>query len=190
MWGVTRHHWHPWEGPAEVLGGMRGELNRREMLLVVAASTGRDVVQGLNRSLQVGPHAKRDLMTFYETVMSYRTLQKGSHCKSDPIGRCKRVPTARGTLLQRRPLGLFKALPVFPIYFATLTKVALTLPGAFLIFLLLFFPQQDELEFGYVEAPHKTFPVVFDSPRNRGLKDFAFKKILVCCHVANSPLSR
>ncbi|NXY38371.1 PADI1 deiminase, partial [Pomatorhinus ruficollis] len=39
------------------------------------------------------------------------------------------------------------------------------------------FPQ-DELEFGYVEAPHKTFPVVFDSPRNRGLKDFAFKKIL------------
>lgn len=41
------------------------------------------------------------------------------------------------------------------------------------------FPQQDELEFGYVEAPHKSFPVVFDSPRNRGLKDFAFKKILV-----------
>ncbi|XP_062449351.1 protein-arginine deiminase type-1-like [Rhea pennata] len=37
---------------------------------------------------------------------------------------------------------------------------------------------QDELEFGYVEAPHKTFPVVFDSPRNRGLRDFAFKKIL------------
>ncbi|XP_068027656.1 LOW QUALITY PROTEIN: protein-arginine deiminase type-1-like [Anomalospiza imberbis] len=37
---------------------------------------------------------------------------------------------------------------------------------------------QDEIEFGYVEAPHKTFPVVFDSPRNRGLKDFAFKKIL------------
>ncbi|NXL85254.1 PADI1 deiminase, partial [Alectura lathami] len=37
---------------------------------------------------------------------------------------------------------------------------------------------QDELEFGYVEAPHKSFPVVFDSPRNRGLRDFAFKKIL------------
>ncbi|NXG17811.1 PADI1 deiminase, partial [Grallaria varia] len=37
---------------------------------------------------------------------------------------------------------------------------------------------QDELEFGYVEAPHKSFPVVFDSPRNRGLKDFALKKIL------------
>ncbi|NWV90137.1 PADI1 deiminase, partial [Machaerirhynchus nigripectus] len=47
-------------------------------------------------------------------------------------------------------------------------------------FLLLLFPvpKQDELEFGYVEAPHKSFPVVFDSPRNRGLKDFAFKKIL------------
>ncbi|NWT48025.1 PADI1 deiminase, partial [Chroicocephalus maculipennis] len=44
---------------------------------------------------------------------------------------------------------------------------------------------QDELEFGYVEAPHKTFPVVFDSPRNRGLKDFAFKKILAPPCVAN-----
>ncbi|XP_030363520.1 protein-arginine deiminase type-1-like [Strigops habroptila] len=54
--------------------------------------------------------------------------------------------------------------------------MAITLPGAFLF--LFFFPQQDELEFGYVEAPHKIFPVVFDSPRNRGLKDFAFKKIL------------
>ncbi|KAF6345268.1 peptidyl arginine deiminase 1 [Rhinolophus ferrumequinum] len=37
---------------------------------------------------------------------------------------------------------------------------------------------QDEMEFGYVEAPHKSFPVVFDSPRDRGLKDFAYKKIL------------
>ncbi|XP_042334511.1 protein-arginine deiminase type-3-like [Sceloporus undulatus] len=37
---------------------------------------------------------------------------------------------------------------------------------------------QDEMEFGYVEAPHKTFPVVFDSPRNRGLVEFPFKKIL------------
>nr|KAF6507019.1 peptidyl arginine deiminase 1 [Rousettus aegyptiacus] len=36
---------------------------------------------------------------------------------------------------------------------------------------------QDEMEFGYVEAPHKSFPVVFDSPRDRGLKDFT-KKIL------------
>ncbi|KAM8792219.1 protein-arginine deiminase type-1 [Rhynchonycteris naso] len=37
---------------------------------------------------------------------------------------------------------------------------------------------QDEMEFGYVEAPHKAFPVVFDSPRDRGLKDFAYKRIL------------
>ncbi|XP_015742870.1 protein-arginine deiminase type-3 [Python bivittatus] len=37
---------------------------------------------------------------------------------------------------------------------------------------------QDEMEFGYTQAPHKTFPVVFDSPRNRGLKDFPFKKVL------------
>ncbi|XP_005409877.1 PREDICTED: protein-arginine deiminase type-1 isoform X2 [Chinchilla lanigera] len=37
---------------------------------------------------------------------------------------------------------------------------------------------QDEMEFGYVEAPHKSFPVVFDSPRNRGLRDFPYKKIL------------
>ena len=26
-------------------------------------------------------------------------------------------------------------------------------------------PSQDEMEFGYTEAPHKAFPVVFDSPR-------------------------
>ncbi|XP_038677818.1 protein-arginine deiminase type-2-like [Scyliorhinus canicula] len=37
---------------------------------------------------------------------------------------------------------------------------------------------QDEIEFGYSEAPHKTFPIVFDSPRNRGLKDFPYKKLL------------
>ncbi|KAM6402705.1 protein-arginine deiminase type-1-like [Rhynochetos jubatus] len=37
---------------------------------------------------------------------------------------------------------------------------------------------QDEVEFGYVQAPHKTFPVVFDSPRDRGLKDFPVKSIL------------
>uniref|UniRef100_A0A8C6R448 Peptidyl arginine deiminase, type I n=2 Tax=Nannospalax galili TaxID=1026970 RepID=A0A8C6R448_NANGA len=37
---------------------------------------------------------------------------------------------------------------------------------------------QDEMEFGYTEAPHKSFPVVFDSPRDRGLRDFAHKKIL------------
>ncbi|XP_039084988.1 protein-arginine deiminase type-1 [Hyaena hyaena] len=37
---------------------------------------------------------------------------------------------------------------------------------------------QDEMEFGYTTAPHKSFPVVFDSPRNRGLKDFPYKRIL------------
>ncbi|NXT91051.1 PADI1 deiminase, partial [Anhinga rufa] len=37
---------------------------------------------------------------------------------------------------------------------------------------------QDEVEFGYVQAPHKTFPVVFDSPRDRGLKDFPIRSIL------------
>lgn len=36
------------------------------------------------------------------------------------------------------------------------------------------------MEFGYTEAPHKSFPVVFDSPRNRGLKHFPYKRILVC----------
>ncbi|KAM4703207.1 protein-arginine deiminase type-1-like [Rhinophrynus dorsalis] len=37
---------------------------------------------------------------------------------------------------------------------------------------------QDEMEFGYTEAPHKRFPVVFDSPRNGKLKDFPFKQLL------------
>ncbi|EPQ03026.1 Protein-arginine deiminase type-1 [Myotis brandtii] len=37
---------------------------------------------------------------------------------------------------------------------------------------------QDEMEFGYVEAPHKSFPVVFDSPRDRGLKEFSYNRIL------------
>nr|XP_056721577.1 protein-arginine deiminase type-3-like [Euleptes europaea] len=37
---------------------------------------------------------------------------------------------------------------------------------------------QDEMEIGYVQAPHKGFPVVFDSPRNRELKDFPFKDLL------------
>lgn len=40
-------------------------------------------------------------------------------------------------------------------------------------------PLQDEVEFGYVQAPHKMFPVVFDSPRDRGLKDFPVRSILV-----------
>ncbi|XP_078414268.1 protein-arginine deiminase type-2-like isoform X2 [Cetorhinus maximus] len=37
---------------------------------------------------------------------------------------------------------------------------------------------QDEIEFGYIEAPHKYFPVVLDSPRDHELKDFPYKKIL------------
>ncbi|XP_040271394.1 protein-arginine deiminase type-1-like [Bufo bufo] len=37
---------------------------------------------------------------------------------------------------------------------------------------------QDEMEFGYTEAPHKQFPVVLDSPRNRGLKDFPISAVL------------
>ncbi|XP_069098605.1 protein-arginine deiminase type-3-like [Pleurodeles waltl] len=37
---------------------------------------------------------------------------------------------------------------------------------------------QDEMEFGYVEAPQKSFPVVFDSPRNGPLQYFPFKHIL------------
>ncbi|XP_007934043.1 protein-arginine deiminase type-4 [Orycteropus afer afer] len=37
---------------------------------------------------------------------------------------------------------------------------------------------QDEMEIGYTQAPHKTLPVVFDSPRNRGLKDFPIKRVL------------
>ncbi|NXF13057.1 PADI1 deiminase, partial [Smithornis capensis] len=81
----------------------------------------------------------------------------------------------------QQPLEVFLC-QVFPISCSTLPtslwRHLITLPGAFLLFLLLLFPPQDELEFGYVESPHKTFPVVFDSPRNRGLKDFAFKKIL------------
>ncbi|NWT96190.1 PADI2 deiminase, partial [Urocynchramus pylzowi] len=36
----------------------------------------------------------------------------------------------------------------------------------------------DEVEFGYIQAPHKTLPVVFDSPRDRGLKDFPVRSIL------------
>ncbi|XP_067442677.1 protein-arginine deiminase type-2-like [Thunnus thynnus] len=37
---------------------------------------------------------------------------------------------------------------------------------------------QDELEFGYIDAPHHRFPVVLDSPRDRGLKDFPYKELL------------
>ncbi|XP_054857362.1 protein-arginine deiminase type-2-like [Eublepharis macularius] len=37
---------------------------------------------------------------------------------------------------------------------------------------------QDEIEFGYIHAPHKGFPVVLDSPRDGGLQDFAIREIL------------
>ncbi|XP_051027270.1 protein-arginine deiminase type-4 [Acomys russatus] len=37
---------------------------------------------------------------------------------------------------------------------------------------------QDEMEIGYTQAPHKTLPVVFDSPRDRGLKDFPVKRVM------------
>ncbi|XP_008146384.2 protein-arginine deiminase type-4 [Eptesicus fuscus] len=37
---------------------------------------------------------------------------------------------------------------------------------------------QDEIEIGYIQAPHKVMPVVFDSPRNRGLKEFPVKCLL------------
>lgn len=40
---------------------------------------------------------------------------------------------------------------------------------------------QDEIEFGYIEAPHKGFPVVLDSPRDGNLKDFPVKQLLVRC---------
>lgn len=43
---------------------------------------------------------------------------------------------------------------------------------------------QDEMELGYVQAPHKTFPVVFDSPRNGELQDFPYKRILVSVQAA------
>ncbi|EHB14743.1 Protein-arginine deiminase type-4 [Heterocephalus glaber] len=37
---------------------------------------------------------------------------------------------------------------------------------------------QDEMEIGYIQAPHKTMSVVFDSPRDRGLKDFPIRCVL------------
>ncbi|KAM9408162.1 protein-arginine deiminase type-2-like [Pholidichthys leucotaenia] len=37
---------------------------------------------------------------------------------------------------------------------------------------------QDEVEFGYIDSPHHRFPVVLDSPRDRGLKDFPYKELL------------
>lgn len=46
---------------------------------------------------------------------------------------------------------------------------------------LFFMPLQDEIEFGYIEAPHKGFPVVLDSPRDGNLKEFPVKQLLVRC---------
>ncbi|KAM3922488.1 protein-arginine deiminase type-2-like [Leptodactylus fuscus] len=37
---------------------------------------------------------------------------------------------------------------------------------------------QDEMEFGYIQAPHKSFPVVLDSPRDGELKDFPIRELL------------
>ncbi|XP_061687896.1 protein-arginine deiminase type-2 [Syngnathoides biaculeatus] len=37
---------------------------------------------------------------------------------------------------------------------------------------------QDELEFGYIEAPHHRFPVVLDSPRDGKLVDFPYTELL------------
>uniref|UniRef100_A0A673A493 Protein-arginine deiminase n=1 Tax=Sphaeramia orbicularis TaxID=375764 RepID=A0A673A493_9TELE len=37
---------------------------------------------------------------------------------------------------------------------------------------------QDELEFGYVDAPHHHFPVVLDSPRDRELNNFPYNVLL------------
>ncbi|XP_072465172.1 protein-arginine deiminase type-2 [Notamacropus eugenii] len=37
---------------------------------------------------------------------------------------------------------------------------------------------QDEVEFGYIDAPHKGFPVVLDSPRDGNLKHFPVKELL------------
>lgn len=52
-------------------------------------------------------------------------------------------------------------------------------------------PLQDEMELGYVEAPHKTFPVVFDSPRNGELQEFPYKRILVSgCYCSPAQGSR
>ncbi|XP_066522243.1 protein-arginine deiminase type-2 isoform X2 [Hoplias malabaricus] len=37
---------------------------------------------------------------------------------------------------------------------------------------------QDEIEFGYIDAPHHGFPVVLDSPRDGDLRDFPYEKLL------------
>ncbi|XP_059722503.1 protein-arginine deiminase type-2-like isoform X3 [Haemorhous mexicanus] len=37
---------------------------------------------------------------------------------------------------------------------------------------------QDEIELGYTQAPHKSFPVVLDSPRERGMEQLPVKELL------------
>lgn len=37
---------------------------------------------------------------------------------------------------------------------------------------------QDELEFGYIDSPHHSFPVVLDSPRDGRLDDFPYDELL------------
>uniref|UniRef100_A0A8C6UDS6 Peptidyl arginine deiminase, type II n=1 Tax=Neogobius melanostomus TaxID=47308 RepID=A0A8C6UDS6_9GOBI len=37
---------------------------------------------------------------------------------------------------------------------------------------------QDEMEFGYIQAPHQSFPVVFDSPRDRDLDNFPYNELM------------
>ncbi|XP_022531397.1 protein-arginine deiminase type-2 isoform X2 [Astyanax mexicanus] len=37
---------------------------------------------------------------------------------------------------------------------------------------------QDEIEFGYIDSPHHSFPVVLDSPRNGKLQDFPYDVLL------------
>ena len=49
---------------------------------------------------------------------------------------------------------------------------------------------QDELEFGYIDSPHHGFPVVLDSPRDRGLKDFPYDELLVRLLLKKNKVSR
>ncbi|KAG7478475.1 hypothetical protein MATL_G00080870 [Megalops atlanticus] len=37
---------------------------------------------------------------------------------------------------------------------------------------------QDEVEFGYIDSPHHSFPVVLDSPRDGYLQDFPYEELL------------
>uniref|UniRef100_A0A8C6SD26 Peptidyl arginine deiminase, type II n=1 Tax=Neogobius melanostomus TaxID=47308 RepID=A0A8C6SD26_9GOBI len=37
---------------------------------------------------------------------------------------------------------------------------------------------QDEMEFGYIQAPHQSCPVVFDSPRDRDLDNFPYNELM------------